>query len=680
VWCLLVELVWEKKYDKSGAKSAPVSVALPFQTIETLNESTQQRQKSIESFLKGRGEPEWRNLLIWGDKKYVLPSLLRQFANAVDLIYIDPPFGTGEDYSYHVDVPDGETPASFTKLPSVIEQKAYRDTWGERPYELDSYLRWFYDTLLFLAKLLKPTGSLYIHLDWHIAHYAKIVADEVFGYENFQNEVIWKRKDAQSFTKRYGVTNDIILFYTKSAEYTWNPIYEPLSEKTADKWYKYPEEADRDVVNRLGQTIKKGTIRRYNKADLSAPGDRTGTLAHHKWKGKWPPKGRHWQYTVQDMERLEKENRLIYSKSGMVYEKRYLDESKGTPLSTLWTDISMVRGMDKARKGAEYVGFPTQKPKELLEKIIGISSNPGDLVLDCFCGSGTTAVVAEESGRRWIAGDLGRFAIHTTRKRLLGVEDVKPFVIQNLGKYERQAWQTAEFGDETGARVRSYISFILKLYNAQQLNGYVWLHGKKGIRLVHVGSVDSPISPLDVGQIVAEFKRSMGIGKEAPKTNGVDILGWDFAFELNELAKQQAAQANVDLRFLRIPREVLDKKAVEQGDVHFFELASLDVRVKTSGKKATVTINDFVIPADDVPADIQKEIKHWSQWVDYWAVDWNNKNDTFHNEMQEYRTREKPKLATESSKTYDEHGEYRIVVKVIDILGNDTTKLLLVKV
>jgi hypothetical protein len=262
----------------------------------------------------------------------------------------------------------------------------------------------------------------------------------------------------------------------------------------------------------------------------------------------------------------------------------------------------------------------------------------------------------------------------------LNVQGLKPFVIQNLGKYERQAWQTAEFGNEAGARIRAYIDFILKLYNAQSLNGYIWLHGKKGSRLVHVGSVDSPISPLDVGQIVAEFKRFIGTGKEAPKTYGIDVLGWDFAFELNELAKQQAAQASVDVRFLRIPREVLDKRAVEQGDVRFFELASLDVGVKAFDKKATVTINDFVIPADDVPADVQRQIEHWSQWIDYWAIDWNNKNDAFHNEWQEYRTREKPKLVTESSKTYDEQGEYRVVVKVVDILGNDTTKMLQVKV
>lgn len=347
----------------------------------------------------------------------------------------------------------------------------------------------------------------------------------------------------------------------------------------------------------------------------------------------------------------------------------------GAEVPDLWADIPPV-----ASQATERTDYATQKPEALMERILKASSNEGDLVLDCFCGSGTTAAVAEKLGRRWIACDLSRFAIHTTRKRLLGVKGVRPFVIQNLGKYERQVWQTSEFGNEAGARIRSYINFILKLYSAQQLNGYLWLHGMKGRRLIHVGSVDSPISPLDVGQIVAEFKRSIGTGSEAPKTNGVDILGWDFAFELNELAKQQAAQANIDVRFLLIPREVLDKRAVEQGDVHFYELASLDVRVRSAGKKATVTINDFVIPLDHVPADIQKEIKHWSQWIDYWAVDWNNKNDTFHNEWQEYRTREKPKLATESSKTYDEHGEYRVVVKVIDILGNDTTKMLLVKV
>ena len=176
----MVKLVWDHKYDESGNSIAPLQIALPFQTIETLNESTQQRQKSIELFLKG--QTEWRNRLIWGDKKYVLPSLLPEFANSVDLIYIDPPFDTGANFSHIVEVPENqEDYASFTKLPSIIEQKAYRDTWGSGPTHTDSYLKWFYETIFFLEKLLKPTGSIYVHLDWHVGQYAKVVLDEIFG-------------------------------------------------------------------------------------------------------------------------------------------------------------------------------------------------------------------------------------------------------------------------------------------------------------------------------------------------------------------------------------------------------------------------------------------------------------------------------------------------------------------
>ena len=661
-----MELAWDRKYDKSAAKSAPVSVALPFQTIETLNESSQQRQKSIESFLTGRGETEWRNRLIWGDKKYVLPSLLPEFANAVDLIYIDPPFDTGADFSYQVEVPDHDVDtATFTKLPSVIEQKAYRDTWGEGSTHLDSYLRWFYETLLFLQKLLKPTGSIYIHLDWHVSHYAKVIADEVFGRDNFVNEIIWKRRGgALNNFKSFGSITDSIFLYVKTAEC----YFQPLKDKDS-------EEAKQYISERFIYDDGDGRGL-YSRDPITNPSGKPTPSLIYEYKGYKPPR-KGWAFSKETMEQWDKEGRLYFppDKSHRIRRKTFLSEYDGQPIQNLWTDIYVINSQAK-----EFSGYATQKPEAFLKRIIEASSRPGDLVLDCFCGSGTSAVVAEKTGRRWIACDLSRFAVHTTRKRLLGVENVKPFVIQNLGKYERQVWQTAEFGDEAGTRVRSYISFILNLYNAQALSGYVWLHGKKGNRLVHVGSVDSPVSALDVGQIVAEFKRSVGTGKEAPKTNEVDVLGWDFAFELNELAKQQAAQAGVDVRFLRIPREVLDKRAVEQGDVHFFELASLDVGAKIDGKKVTININDFVIPLDDVPADVQKNITHWSQWVDYWAIDWNNKNDTFHNEWQEYRTREKPRLVTSSSKTYEDHGEYRVLIKVIDILGNDSTKMLSVKV
>ena len=314
-----------------------------------------------------------------------------------------------------------------------------------------------------------------------------------------------------------------------------------------------------------------------------------------------------------------------------------------------------------------------------------MSSNSGNLVLDCFCGSGTTPAVAEKLGRRWIACDLGRFAIHTTRKRLLGIPGVKPFVVQNLGKYERQAWQRAEFSDQPAAAVhQAYINFILQLYHARPITGYMWLHGVRNGRMVHVGAVDAPVSPGDVTQIALEFRKAVGSGADAPAVNGVDILGWDFAFELNEVARQQAQLANLNVRFVRIPREVLEKKAVEQGDIKFFELAALAVDVAQKKRGVTLRLTDFVIPPDDVPADVQAAISHWSQWIDYWAVDWDNASaqagDTFHNMWQTYRTRKHKSLALEAAHTYDAPGEYRIMVKVIDILGNDTTKTIQITV
>jgi hypothetical protein len=292
--------------------------------------------------------------------------------------------------------------------------------------------------------------------------------------------------------------------------------------------------------------------------------------------------------------------------------------------------------------------------------------------------------MAEKLGRRWIACDLGRFAIHTTRKRLLSIPHVRPFVVQNLGKYERQAWAGTQFGDGDGpqaaARQRAYIEFVLKLAHATPLYGYTWLHGVRAGRMIHVGAVDAPVSVGDVVQIAAEFKRAIGTGKDAPKINRVDIFGWDFAFELNEVAKQQAAAANIKMRFLRIPRDIMDKRAVDQGDIYFFELAALSVEVKTNKRRVSLKLNDFVIPPDDVPEEARRAVKHWSQWIDYWAVDWNNKSDTFHNEWQTYRTRTDKTLALETTHTYVDAGEYAIVVKVIDILGNDTTKTVKVRV
>jgi len=164
------------------------------------------------------------------------------------------------------------------------------------------------------------------------------------------------------------------------------------------------------------------------------------------------------------------------------------------------------------------------------------------------------------------------------------------------------------------------------------------------------------------------------------RVNGIDILGWEFAFDLNETAAQHAAANKVDLKFKKIPREVLEKKAVEQGDIHFFELAALSVKSKVKGKELELTLKDFIVPPDDIPQDVQSAITHWSQWIDYWAVDWNYRDDTFHNEWQSYRTKKEPKIELSVNHIYEEKGKYTVLVKVIDILGNDTTKVLNVEI
>ena len=310
-------------------------VSLPFQVIETVNESRATREakkrdtqgtlfdvwegKEGETFASG-----WRNKLIWGDNLPVMGSLLEKFSGKIDLIYIDPPFATGADFSFTSHIGDSRSP--LHKDPSVIEEKAYRDTWG-RGYI--SYLEMMRQRLTLLIDLLSSRGTIYVHLDYHVCHYIKVLLDELLGPDRMLAEIIWKRKDAQSFARGFGVIYDVILAYTKSDDYVFNKVYLPLSDDTANAWYVNEETTPVEVTNRLGEVIPKGTVRRFNKADISAPGDRTGTKAHYKWKAVWPPSGRHWAYTADVMEELDKNNRLVYSASGRPYEKRYLDEIKG---------------------------------------------------------------------------------------------------------------------------------------------------------------------------------------------------------------------------------------------------------------------------------------------------------------------------------------------------------------
>jgi len=657
----MTELIWEGKY-KDDKKVTPIRIALPFQTIETINESAQQRQKTLDFFAADPAtvySKEWRNRLIWGDKKYVLPSLLPEFAGKVKLIYIDPPYNVGADFSFTATIPDNpdseeDETTQFVKEPSIIEQKAYRDTWGKG---LDSYMQWFYETVVLLRELLTSDGSIYVHIDWHVGHYAKTILDEVFGYENFRNEIVWKRRlRPMNQLKQFGTLTESIYWYTKSDEFPFTMQFTMEGTET------YIKERFR---------FKDEDGRVFSLTPLTSPNPRPNMT--YPFKGYSPPKYG-WSVSRDVMQKLFDEKRLWMpeDKSKRIMRKQYLDEWKGYILQNLWDDIPPINPMAKER-----LDYETQKPEALLERIIKASSNDNDLVLDCFCGSGTTAAVSEKLNRKWIVCDLGRFAIHTTRKRLLGINNVKPFIVQNLGKYERQQWMLSEFENPENRiqQEKAYKHFIIELYHAKPLNGYTWIHGAKAGRLVHVGSVDAPVAVEDIKSTIREFWKLVGKDKTI-QTNGIDFLGWDFAFDINETAKQFASENKIDVSFKKIPREVLEKKAVEQGDIKFYELASLTIKSKHENKKLTISLENFIIPPDDVPQEVQGKITHWSQWVDYWAVDWNYRDDTFHNEWQSYRTKQDPKIELSVSHLYSESGKYTVLVKVIDILGNDTTKVL----
>ena len=340
----MTELIWDGKYDKDGKRVAPLRVSLPFQTVETVNESVQQRQMALDMFSVGR-DPEWRNRLIWGDKKYVLPSLLDEFAGKVNLIYIDPPFNVGADFSFTATISDSpeteeDEETEFTKEPSAIEIKAYRDTWGKG---LDSYLLWFFETATFLHDMLTETGSIYVHLDWHVEHYAKAILDEIFGVSNFRNEIVWKRSSAHSDSNTCGNAHDVLLFYTKRTSFIWNQQYQEYDEEYTDSHY--------------GKTDEKG--RRFGDFDLSAKGLQGGGY-WYEWKGIYD----YWRCPPETMKEYQSQGRLYYTKSGRPRYKRYLDEMPGMPLQDIWTDIPPVNS-----QAIERVVYTTQKPERLLQRI-----------------------------------------------------------------------------------------------------------------------------------------------------------------------------------------------------------------------------------------------------------------------------------------------------------------------
>jgi len=420
-----VELVW------NGKTNEVCNIVLPFQVIEQVDEPRSEKEQKLNLELfdqhTGRQIKGWTNKLIWGDNKLILSSLkngpLRQEIEAqggLKLIYIDPPFDVGADFSMDVEI-GGET---LTKRAGILEELAYRDTWGKGA---DSFISMIYERLALMRDLMADNGSIYVHCDWRVDGYVRMVLDEVFGRERHINEVIWLYKTGGASKDRWARKHDMLFLYGKS-----------------DAWIFNPQKERSYMMHKYG----------FKKSDFQ----------------------------------IDPETGLQYS---MVYSR------------DVW-DLPSV-----GSETFERVGYPTQKPEALLERIIKASSNEGDLVADFFCGSGTAMAVAEKLNRKWIGADLGKFAIHTTRKRMINVQrqlkqegkSWRAFEILNLGKYERQHYiginpdlREEERRRQLDKKERDFLDLILSAYHAEPVAQFKAFQGKKAGRLVAIGPVNLPVT------------------------------------------------------------------------------------------------------------------------------------------------------------------------------------------
>ena len=561
-----VELVW------NGKTNEICNIVLPFQTIEQVDEPRAEKPSEADMQLalfdeRGRQLKGWTNKLIWGDNKLVLSSLkngpLREEIEkqgGLKLIYIDPPFDVGADFSMDIEI-GGET---LTKDPNILEEIAYRDTWGQGS---DSFLAMIYERLLLMRDLLAEDGSIYVHCDWRVNSLLRFVLDEVFSAFNFVNEIIWRRKQAQAWSsEQFGITNDTLLFYGKSVDRIFNPTY----SKDDDNTKKYIRERFK---------FDDGDGRKYMKSPLVNPLVRPNL--QYEFRGVKPPRTG-WLYKKERMEEMYQNNELVMpdEPTARIYRKIYLDTYQGQMVQNVWVDIPIVNPMADER-----VDYPTQKPEALLERIIKTSSNEGDLVADFFCGSGTTGAVAEKLGRRWIAADLGKFAIHTTRKRMIGVQrqlkadgkDYRAFEILNLGKYERQHYlgvnpnlREVEQQKQSAEREKAFIELILRAYAAEKTDGFTSFQGKKAGRLVAIGPINLPVTRLFVEEIILECRRH--------QITRVDVLGFEFEMGLFPNVLDEAKSRGIDIAPKFIPADVFDSRAVEQGQVVFHDMAFIEVK------------------------------------------------------------------------------------------------------
>lgn len=704
-----VELNWNGKSDDV------TNIDLPFQIIEQVDEPRTEKVKLAQGsfdFNSGRQTAGWTNKLIWGDNKYILSSLKNgpmreeiEKEGGIKLIYIDPPFDVGADFSMNVEV--GED--SYEKKPNVLEHLAYRDTWGKGA---DSFLSMIYERLLISRDLLSDNGTIYVHCDYRLSGSMRLVLNEVFGENSFSNEIIWQGAvgDTSSKNKKFIKSHDTIFVFRKNPDsYTWNEIFQNYSD-ASQKLYKNED--------------SKG---RYRIVPVDNPGG--GGYQYNLGYGEKSPKNGY---------RMPKETALKWIEEGILQvsagtvpgKKSYIAE--GVRCKDVWSDI-------RSTQGSEFIGYPTQKPEKLLERIIKSSSNKDDIVLDFFAGSGTTAAVAEKLGRKWICSDLGKFSIHTCRKRMISIqrelkknnENWRAFEILNLGKYQRQhyIYDGKTERDEIKKNIKKkkeyeFKKLILGAYKSIEIDGFKTIHGKKQDSLVSIGPINQPLSRNHVEEVIDECLKN--------KITSVDILGFEYEMGLFPTIQEEAKSKGIRLAYKQIPMEVFDKRAISKNEVIFHDVAYIEFKPIFKGKKLSIELTDFAVFYNEDNLSIDENLspgkskivvengqiiekkkdksgiikeniltKKWYDWIDYWSVDFDYEskpevikfkttegkieeewtgNYIFENEWQSFRNKQgEKKLELKSSEREILSGKTKVAVKVVDIFGNDTMKVIEVK-
>lgn len=653
------QLKWDTK-----PRRAPNSRDIEFQTAELVisNLAVESGQLGISSLLDG-GDLSSQNRLIWGDCLLAAQALLAQgYEGRINLIYLDPPFKSNEDYSHEVRI---NTRQTVTQVPSFLERLAYRDMWVGG---IDSYLDMLYPRLQLMRRLLAHDGSLYLHIGTDVSAYVRVLLDEVFGRDHFESEIIWKRTSAHSTANRYGPVHDVIFFYSRGNTKTWEPQEQPYSDEYLKSKYS---NADPDG-------------RRFRVSDITGAGVRRGETGT-PWRGRDPNTlGRHWTRQPVDLEKMDEAGLIYWPKdNGWPGVKRYLEG--GLPLQDIWTDISPVNSQAK-----EDTGFDTQKPEELLSRIIKTSSRAGDLVADFFLGSGTTAVVAEKLGRRWIGVDFGKTGIQVSRSRLVEAQ-ARPFVLQNLGNYQREMIYL------TGSRIGEVQRVVLKLYGAEPRSDSVDLGTRRtedgGVELVYVGYPDRPVSARKAEELLQGAERLDGQGYRT-----LVILGWDYDFNYAADIENRLAQAKppyrAQLHSRAIPpyiydylRQMRDETEIEalRPKIHFSQTPYVRVRAEPDGSdQIAVTIDRYVVFDVPVANDAEREQvlaaakDNFAFLIDYWAVDSDYDGQTFRSRWQAFRGNGRRPKIVPTSVTLARQGTGRIAVRLVDIFGNDASAIVTV--